>query len=287
MDDLKGEAAPETAVAMDASGRFVVAWQDSPASNISAIEVPGLLGRRAPLTGVTRVATATGDGLRAERGRVQRLVRRRLRSLHRDPPRVLAQHDTYASGVPVGHGTFIVDASGQGDDLPSVAMAPDGRFGIAYEHYTSLINADVDLARYTAAGTLAGKSSVSVAAGLEPMPSVAMDYSGNAVVAYVEPDAVSGWYSIFANRVTAAGTVGPPIAVADSPVSNDHFPSVALAPTTGEFVVADTKHLEAGVHVQEFRGRQRGPWTSTCRTSTASRTWRVLPSASTGSIDSS
>jgi hypothetical protein len=228
---------------MDASGRFVVAWQDyNTATRVTAIEMRDYSAAGAPLTGVTRVATAAagtgtvfGPSVAASNGSFV-IAYDRYTGTYNE---VLAQRYTYASGVPVGQGTFIVDASGQGDAVPSVAMAPDGRFDIAYEHLTSLINADVDLARYTAAGSLAGRNSVSVAAGQEPMPSVSMDYGGNAVVAYIAPDPNFGWRSIFANRVTAAGIVGPRIAVTDSPGTNFYYPSVALSPTTGSFVVTD------------------------------------------------
>src|SRR5262249_3743499 len=49
----------EIAVAMDASGRFVVAWQDFPSPNLSAIEMRAYSATGAPLTEVTRVATGT------------------------------------------------------------------------------------------------------------------------------------------------------------------------------------------------------------------------------------
>jgi hypothetical protein len=252
VDDNSTAGAYETAVALDASGRFVVAWQDyNTATRVTAIEMRAYSAAGAPLTGVTRVATAAagtvfGPSVAASNGSFV-IAYDRYTGTYNE---VLAQRYTYASGVPVGHGTFIVDASGQGDDLPSVAMAPDGRFDIAYEHYTSPIKADVDLARYTAAGTLAGRTPVSIAAGLEPMPSVAMDDSGNAVVAYVAPDAVS--YNIVANRVTAAGAVSPRITVADDSVANYGYPSVALSPVGGDFAVADYNTREAGVHVQQI-----------------------------------
>jgi hypothetical protein len=241
VDDSSTVQPYEAAVAMDASGRFVVAWGDyDNSTGARAIEMRAYSAAGAPLMGVTRVATATTGivsppSVAASNGSFV-IAYTRYTGTRGE---VLAQRYTYASGVPVGQGTFIVDASGQGDSSPSVAMAPDGRFDIAYEHYTTLINADVDLARYTAAGTLAGRSSVSLAAGLDPMPSVSMDYRGNAVVAYVQPDPNFGWYSIFANRVTAAGAVGPRIAVTHFPGTNFYYPSVALSPTTGAFVVAD------------------------------------------------
>jgi hypothetical protein len=252
VDDLKGYA-NETAVAMDASGRFVVAWQDFPGSNgASAIEMRAFSSAGVPLTGVTRVATATTGtvffpSVAASDGSFVIAYDRTSAT----GGQVLAQRYTYASGVPVGHGTFVVAPGVQGVGDPSVAMLPDGRFDVVYDYSSGPNNADIGLARYTAAGAFAGTSHVTVDTNLEYGPSVSMDYSANAVVAYTEKFS-DGSYGVFANRVTAAGAVGPLIRVAYSGLTivNYSQPSVALSPGNGSFVVAYNDVYGNGIQVE-------------------------------------
>ena len=132
--------------------------------------------------------------------------------------------------MPVGHGTFVVAGMPQDELSPTIAMAPDGRFDIAYEYAYSPSDHDIYLARYTAAGAFAGTSYVNVDTNFETEPSVSMDNAGNAVVAYVEAIGLST--GIFADRVSAAGLVGLRITVAYGGGISYFVPSVALSPTT-------------------------------------------------------
>src|SRR5262249_1541667 len=98
-------------------------------------------------------------------------------------------------------------------------------------------------------GTYLGTSLINTDPNLESAPSVSMDNAGNAVVAYQEyitPD-----WGIYANRVSSAGVVGGRIQVQDHGGGvNELYPSVALAPSGGLFVVAyDTP---GGVQVTEM-----------------------------------
>ena len=87
-----------------------------------------------------------------------------------------------------------------------------------------------------------------------------MDNAGNAVVAYTEKFGpfIFSPIGVFASRVIAAGVVGLRITVAYGG-GNYWAPSVALSPTTGDFVVAfDTNVFNAitgfvqGVYAVEF-----------------------------------
>jgi hypothetical protein len=152
---------------------------------------------------------------------------------------VLARRYVYASGIPVAQPTFAVAAASRQEGSPSVAMAPDGRFDIAYAYQFSPGDDDVALARYSAAGAFTGTSYVNTDFNDEFEPSVSMDNAGNAVVAYAEAlgSFIAHLNGVFANRVSAAGLVGPQITVASG--GGSYFaPSVAVSPTTGAFVIA-------------------------------------------------
>ena len=76
-----------------------------------------------------------------------------------------------------------------------------------------------------------------------------MDNAGNAVAAYREQ--VGTTYGIYANRLSSGGVVSDQILVNSNNGSNLTSPSVALAPTTGQFVVAyntgsGVEHTEMG-----------------------------------------
>jgi hypothetical protein len=116
-------------------------------------------------------------------------------------------------------------------------MAPDGRFDIAYKRQFSGSDWDIQASPYDSTGKLLrGNITINNDSNLEGSPSIAMDNAGNAVVAYDE--IVGGPEGIYANRLTAAGAVGPRITVQAGGGIGEIFPTVALAPTGGLFVVA-------------------------------------------------
>jgi hypothetical protein len=251
VDGSRG-AALEPVVATDASERFVVAWQEHyAATGRGAIEMRVYSAAGIPLTGVTRVSTgSTGsDGSPSVAASAGSFVVAYQRRDGADDE-VLARRYTDSSGAPVAHPTLVVDRTGLGNSPPSVAMASDGRFDVAYEHESGPGNDDIDLARYSAAGARLGTSKVNVDARPESEPSVAMDRSGNAVVAYVE--AFGGFSGVLASRVAAAGIVAPAIEVPSGFDLNHDDPSVALSPTTGAFVLADFDSQRDAIDVAEF-----------------------------------
>jgi len=84
------------------------------------------------------------------------------------------------------------EATALGDDfLPAVAVRPDGSFAVAWAQGTAA-DANIRLARFTAAGTPAGAAEiVSAAAGLQTEPSLAFDASGRLLVTWVDVPASS------------------------------------------------------------------------------------------------
>ena len=78
-----------------------------------------------------------------------------------------------------------------------------------------------------------------------------MDNSGNAVIAYAELG--SSDRGIYANRLSAAGSLSGRITVQDVGGVFERFPSVALAPSGGQFVVAyDNTFDSLGTELENF-----------------------------------
>jgi hypothetical protein len=121
----------------------------------------------------------------------------------------------------------------------SVAIAPDGRFDVAYESFINNSAHNVHLNQYTAQGVLTSSQAIEGSFVDETNPSVSVDNNGNAVVAWQQNTFGS---DILARRVSASGALGPVLTVFASPANtNDYveYPSVALKRDgSGAFVVA-------------------------------------------------
>jgi hypothetical protein len=225
----------EPAVAMDASGRFVVTWYDieSP-SEAHVVYMREFNASGVAITGKTQVSSST-SGLDyfpkvAMSGNSFVIAYDHFVG---GVDEVAARRYTYSAGVPVGGGNFVVATNAI---APSVAMAPNGAFDIAYEFEFSSTDHDIDMALYQKSGAFLTTVGVNTDTNYESAPSVAMDNAGNAVVAYTENFPL--FDGIFANRVTSGGSVGGRIEVSAVFGIDEINASVALAPTGGQFVVA-------------------------------------------------
>jgi hypothetical protein len=118
----------------------------------------------------------------------------------------------------------------------SIAMAPDGRFAVAWQQNYNGPDDDIWVRGYSASGVLASTYAVAFSSAHDITPSIAMDDAGNAVVAW------SSDFDIKARRIfaapTAFGWMGPVISItSNGPVPSDLLPSVALNKQGGTFVV--------------------------------------------------
>jgi hypothetical protein len=135
-----------------------------------------------------------------------------------------------------------VAASRKNESHSSIAAAPDGRFDIAYQYAYSPTDDDIYLRRYSASGTVLDSAATHIAASgyREQSPSVSMDNSGNAVVAYSKYAGSTSY--IKARRVN--GSTGGTSAEIDIGLDNAggtvSEPVVALSRSGGPFVVAWT-----------------------------------------------
>ena len=99
-----------------------------------------------------------------------------------------------------------VATSSVAEDDPSVAMAPDGRFDVAWEQTFSVNDHDIFLNEYNSSGAFVLSRTIANTTASETIPSVAVDNSGNAVVAWQR--LTNGNADILARRISSSGIVG-------------------------------------------------------------------------------
>ncbi len=126
--------------------------------------------------------------------------------------------------------TITVADSTRREGQSNVAATADGRFDIAYTDSNNII-----LQRFSKYGVRLGTVAVAKTTRTERAPSVAMDGSGNAVVAW-QVQVGSNW-NVQARRVSSTGALGSVITV-QATAAQETAPSVAIDPTTRRFVVA-------------------------------------------------
>jgi hypothetical protein len=226
---------------MDSQGRFVVTWEDFNSDGTANIWMSYYSGSGVLLAdsvvvsdvGMREVSldVAASDGSFV-------ITWGPLGSGSSD---IKAERFALAGGVPQGQGIFTVKAAATNLLAePSVAMAPDGRFVIAYDEVEDGANRllfDIFASQYDASGRLVrGDIPINTDPAADAYsPSVAMDAAGNAVIAYELQHA--GGIGVYANRLSSGGSVGHLITVQDtSELESDA--AVALAPTGGRFVVS-------------------------------------------------
>jgi hypothetical protein len=231
----------EPTVAMDANGNFVVAWVDGRASgNQGDVRVRAFDATGNARTGALTVAGSPKSeydpDVAASNGSFVVSYTMDYSSTDQD---VRAHRYTVTTHGVVGDaGDFAVATSGQYEYAASVAMAPDGSFAIAYDAYSPSTGDDILLNRYSPTGAaIASGVVVAGSANTEQSPDIAMDNAGNAVIAYRESGPLNFDFDIRARRVSSTGVVGGEINVRSTSRDED-APSVALAPTGGQFVVS-------------------------------------------------
>ncbi len=223
----------DPAVAMDAFGDFVVSWTQDHSSGGTDVLAQKFNASGVPVNGVVPVGTGTFAETQARVGMDAwgDFVVAYTRNTNNNNPDVFAKRYNASSQL---LGVITVAGSSHAETSPTIAMTPDGRFDIAYQYQYSSTDIDLYAARYTANGTLIQQTPVATSTALEEAPSIAMDYNGNAVIAYEKFNG-NNW-DIKARRLSNTGSLSGELSIA-STWANETAPSVAMAPTGGTFVV--------------------------------------------------
>ena len=226
---------------MDADGNFVVAWVDGRASGLQGdVRVRAFNASGTPRTDALTVANSPKSeydpDVAASNGSF--VVSYTMDYSDTDWDVYAHRYTVAPHGEVSDAGSFPVATSGSYEYGASVAMAPDGSFAIAYNFVTPSNLGDVLLNRYSPSGvSIAPGVVVAGTADGESSPDIAMDSAGNAVIAYRKYDPNTHEFDIKARRMSSSGAVGGEINVRSTSRDEDG-PSVALAPTGGQFVVA-------------------------------------------------
>jgi hypothetical protein len=122
------------------------------------------------------------------------------------------------------------------EDHASVAMAPSGQFDVAFEKTLSGSFHQIGLNQYDASGNLLLQQGIAGFNGdIDTNPSVSMDNSGNAVVAWLHHDS-SNNFDVQDTRVSAFGAAGR-LNTFTAAFPAEVKPSVALEQTGGAYVL--------------------------------------------------
>ena len=262
------------AMAMDAAGDFVVAWQgnnqDDGFSN-------GIFAQRYNAAGVAQGAEfLVNTTVRSNQTKPQVAMDAvgdfviAWESPDASDSGVFARRYN-AAGVAQG-GEFHVNTFTTGfQNTPKVAMDADGDFVVAWTSYNQeapLSAGGVYAQRYSKTGAAVGTEfrANTFTPGYQRFPTVAMDAAGDFVIAWEsaaqDPDASNG---IYAQRYSPAGaTVGAEFRVNSYTVGNQNIPSAAMD-VSGDFVIvwhgSNPEGGFAGVHAQRFdaAGGSQGP----------------------------
>src|SRR3954470_1713438 len=247
----------DPAVAMDASGNFTVAWRQTLPGGDTNVVAQRFNSNGAALTGVIQVGAGTfresdPDVATDPAGNFAVSY---TRETNNNNPDIFAKQ--YASnGVLLN--VVNVATTAKAETRSSIAMAPDGRFDVAYQLRFSSSDDDILVNRYGPTGVLFGTNSVATSGEREQAPSISMDNFGNAVVAYQKFDpgflGFGGDWDIKARRISGTTGLlnGGEINIRNTG-SDEVLPSVALRRGgSGGFVVGYDR--SGAVEVAEVNG---------------------------------
>jgi hypothetical protein len=240
-------------VAMDTQGRFVVTWEDyNPNNGTTSIWMRYFDASDISRSGRVQVSDVglqeVEPDVAASDGSFVITWQRSGNGISD----IMAERFVISGDIPQGQGIFGVNTDANDELEPSVAMAPDGRFDIAYNErrgftFAEFFDLNIFASQYSSAGNLVQANiPINTDTDVEFTPSITMDNAGNAVVAYGRIVGDSGT-GVYANRLSSGGAVSGMITVQDPSFANEEFPSVALAPTGGRFVVVESLSFSGGL----------------------------------------
>ncbi len=228
---------PVPSVAMDASGDFVVAWQEAlvfgQATNVYA-QLYNSAGVVQGSEFIVNSGTAIASGPAAAMDASGDFV-----ITFQDGPDIDARRYN-AAGVAQGS-QFVVNSDTARIQGFSLAMDSAGDFVVAWESYDQPSGQPAIVAqRFNAGGTAQGSEFLVTAAlaGGQYNPAAAMDSTGDFVIAWEHAGGGSSGWGAYAQRYNASGAAqGSAFLVNAYTFGNEDIPSVAMD-SAGDFVVA-------------------------------------------------
>ena len=134
-------------------------------------------------------------------------------------------------------GTFSIDTtSTRFEQNPSIDMADNGRFMVAYED-----GGDIHVRRFNANATLRGTRFIATTGRTEQNPDISLDSSGDAVIVW--QDSTNG-SDVKARRLSDAGTRGGVVNIRTTSASEMN-PSVAMT-DDGDYIVGYSRNVSSG-----------------------------------------
>jgi hypothetical protein len=239
----------QPSVAMDGSGNFVVSWRVTLASGDTNVLAQRFNASGTKVGAVVQVGVGTFKESSPSVGmdNLGNFVVVYTRDTNNNNPDIFAKKYNSANQLT---NVINVDVTSDNDDSAKVAMTPDGRFDVVYEDILSPQISYIILKQFSATGGLNWTGEPANSNINEVSPSISIDNSGNAVVAW--QDGLSNGV-IFASRESASGNIGSQMFIEHATVS-EIAPSVALKRTGGAFVVTYFEQLPGFInatHVAE------------------------------------
>ena len=153
-----------------------------------------------------------------------------------------------ATGTALGEETLVNTTTGGKQKHPTIAMATDGSFAIAWSGVGTGDASGVFLRRFSATGVAAADEVRinTTTTNDQAMPDIAFDASGNLVAAWASRNQDGSDWGIYAQRYDASGVAQGTEFVVNSTTANSQMaPKVAIDPTGG-FLIAWQSWLQDG-----------------------------------------
>ncbi len=281
------------AISIDSAGNFVIAWdtEDQFSADSSDVDARQFGPTGTPL-GASFVVDTPAAGITQgfpsvsvdpSSGQFVVAWENQTGGFLEPPAQILAQAYTSDTAVPAQPtGAGIVEVNTVADEslepaAASVAMRPDGSYVVAFEDFNPSTDLqDAFVRRIGANGTPLDASDVQLDTAFAgntstpPSPKVAVDSSGNYVVAWESDTANSGGTGIVQKRFLADGTLlNSSETLVNTAAPNDQqAPSVSVingGPNDGQYVVgwqSDQDGSSSGVYYRQFDSITDGAATS-------------------------
>lgn len=213
----------------------------------------------------------------------------RSRACHRTPAEALEPRVLLSAGPyhwPAGPETLVNSYTLSSPSSPATAMSADGDYVVTWEsggHGHDLNLSGIYGRRFDAAGVAQGPEFGvnSYTTGGQRYPSIAMDATGDFVVAWQSTGQDGSSYGVYGQRYNAAGVAqGPEFRVNSYTTGNQGGPSVAMD-ADGDFIVAWTSYGQganpSGIYAQRYAA-QGVPQGGEFRVSAATSAYQALGS---------